>query len=622
MFRNSKTTVMSMHIFGNEATEEKAEKARLSSFVGVLALGDLVKSTLGPKGMNKILKSASSGDINVTNDDATILKSIQLDNAAAKILVNISKVQDDEVGDGTTSVSDAAKFRQDLFNIAGTTLSSKVLSQDKDYFANLAVDAVLRLKGSTDLEHIQIIKKVGGKLTDSYLDEGFILDKSIAVNSLKRMENAKILITNTCIQHIPEMGPLHGSDFLNPEHHSHILDSDHPRIALEDLSDDSLTFVNKTYNFKITSVGASVREGDFWNCPRDVGHAPHLLDHPFFIRALAVTVSISVILPSTPMRSLLLFGAHKYSLESSKESEDNTENQASSILPEFIEDGVTSQSGAVLVKSVPDYPRLEPSAVVHSYGKHRRARAASCQIISGTLTGRKDYIDIQSFCRSPKESRWAPENGMMVIKVYTPSTNDLWAAYFSTCVTLSMFTCIWSSKLSLRLRFSGSAMDTPEYYFERDEDVSVFPIGAVAEFLAKLVAPSSTADLTQRDGNVNRVYAGKVERTFSDLGRTQSARRYNLSAFAIIGEEVKRAPPLATEFRDADDPLAGPEALSPDHIAVENVLTNIDAVKATGTARNVKCILCALTLYYHFFLHSDELLPQLSRQHSALDSVR
>ncbi|KAG1776008.1 chaperonin Cpn60/TCP-1 family [Suillus placidus] len=232
---------MSMHIFGHEATEEKAENARLSSFVGALALGDLVKSTLGPKGMNKILQSASSGDINVTNDGATILKSIQLDNAAAKILVNISKVQDDEVGDGTTSVcvlaaellreaerliamkihpqtivegyrvasiaalaalenaavdhaSDAAHFRQDLFNIARTTLSSKVLSQDKDYFANLAVDAVLRLK---DLEHIQIIKKVGGKLTDSYLDEGFILDKTIAVNSPKRMENAKILIANT-----------------------------------------------------------------------------------------------------------------------------------------------------------------------------------------------------------------------------------------------------------------------------------------------------------------------------------------------------------------------------------------------------------------------------------------
>ncbi|KAG9103233.1 T-complex protein 1 subunit beta, partial [Ceratobasidium sp. 370] len=233
-----------MNIFGEEATEERAETARLSSFVGAMAIGDVVKSTLGPKGMNKILQSASTGEVNVTNDGATILKSIQLDNAAAKILVNISKVQDDEIGDGTTSVcvlasellregeklvmakihpqtiiegyriasaaalkaleasaidngSDAEKFRTDLFNIARTTLSSKVLSQDKDYFANLAVDAVLRLRGSTDLEHIQIIKKLGGKLTDSYLDEGFILNKSLAVNSPKRLENAKILIANT-----------------------------------------------------------------------------------------------------------------------------------------------------------------------------------------------------------------------------------------------------------------------------------------------------------------------------------------------------------------------------------------------------------------------------------------
>ncbi|WVQ82566.1 T-complex protein 1 subunit beta [Cryptococcus sp. DSM 104549] len=234
-----------MNVFADEATEERGENARLSSFVGAMALGDLVKSTLGPKGMNKILQSASNNSITVTNDGATILKSIHLDNPAAKILVNISKVQDDEVGDGTTSVcvlasellreaeklvtvqkihpqtvaegyriaskaalealeksaldnkADSEKFRQDLFNIARTTLSSKVLAQDKEYFANLAVDAVLRLKGSTDLEHIQIIKKVGGKLTDSYLDEGFILDKTIATNSPKRIENAKILIANT-----------------------------------------------------------------------------------------------------------------------------------------------------------------------------------------------------------------------------------------------------------------------------------------------------------------------------------------------------------------------------------------------------------------------------------------
>ncbi|QPG73280.1 T-complex protein 1 subunit beta [Brettanomyces nanus] len=233
-----------MNIFGDQVTEEKGENARLSSFVGAIAVGDLVKSTLGPKGMDKLLQSMSSAESMVTNDGATILKSIPFDNPAAKVLVNIAKVQDDQVGDGTTSVTvlasellreaeklidqkihpqtiiegyriaskaalaqlvslavdnsdDSAKFRADLVNIAKTTLSSKILSQDRDYFANLAVDAVLRLKGSTNLDHIQIIKKAGGKLSDSFLDEGFILDKRFGVGQPKRIENAKILIANT-----------------------------------------------------------------------------------------------------------------------------------------------------------------------------------------------------------------------------------------------------------------------------------------------------------------------------------------------------------------------------------------------------------------------------------------
>ncbi|KAI9885634.1 MAG: T-complex protein 1 subunit beta [Watsoniomyces obsoletus] len=233
-------------IFEDDVIEEKGENARLSAFVGAIAVGDLVKSTLGPKGMDKILQSASTGEIMVTNDGATILKSIALDNAAAKVLVNISKVQDDEVGDGTTSVTvlaaellreaeklvsqrihpqtiiegyriasaaalealsesaedaseDAEAFKSDLLAIARTTLSSKVLSQDRDHFAELAVDAVQRLQGSTDLSHIQVIKKAGGKLSDSYLDEGFILDKRIGVNQPKRLDNAKILVANTAM---------------------------------------------------------------------------------------------------------------------------------------------------------------------------------------------------------------------------------------------------------------------------------------------------------------------------------------------------------------------------------------------------------------------------------------
>lgn len=102
-----KVSLNPVRILKNEAEEEKAEIARLSLFVGVIAIGDLVKSTLGPKGMDKILVSygRSAGQVQVTNDGATILKSIGVDNPAAKILVDMSRVQDDEVGDGTTSVT-------------------------------------------------------------------------------------------------------------------------------------------------------------------------------------------------------------------------------------------------------------------------------------------------------------------------------------------------------------------------------------------------------------------------------------------------------------------------------------------------------------------------------------
>ncbi|MCL7029256.1 hypothetical protein MKW94_013463 [Papaver nudicaule] len=234
-------------LLANDATEEKGERARMVSFVGALATADVVKTTLGPKGMDKILQSCGRDrSVTVTNDGATILKSLHIDNPAAKVLIDISKVQDDEVGDGTTSVvvlcgellreaeklinakihpmiiisgfrmaaecalnallkrvmdnkDNSEKFREDLMKIAMTTLSSKILSQDKEHFATLAVDAVMRLKGSTNLESIQIIKKPGGSLKDSFLDEGFILDKKIGIGQPKRIENANILVANTAM---------------------------------------------------------------------------------------------------------------------------------------------------------------------------------------------------------------------------------------------------------------------------------------------------------------------------------------------------------------------------------------------------------------------------------------
>eukprot|EP00485_Elphidium_margaritaceum_P006322 CAMPEP_0202704838 /NCGR_PEP_ID=MMETSP1385-20130828/17458_1 /ASSEMBLY_ACC=CAM_ASM_000861 /TAXON_ID=933848 /ORGANISM="Elphidium margaritaceum" /LENGTH=547 /DNA_ID=CAMNT_0049362951 /DNA_START=128 /DNA_END=1771 /DNA_ORIENTATION=+ len=226
---------------------QKGDHARLSSFIGAIAVADLVKTTLGPKGMDKMMVSTGphGGDPVITNDGATILKQIPVDNPAAKILVNISMTQDDEVGDGTTTVvvlagellreaekltlmmklhpqtiirgwrnaleyaktalqsvavdnrADEKKFRQDLVNVARTTLSSKIVTSELDFFAKLCVDAVLRLKGSIDLDMIQIIKKQGGTMRDSFLDSGFILDKNFGLSQKTVYKNPRIMIANT-----------------------------------------------------------------------------------------------------------------------------------------------------------------------------------------------------------------------------------------------------------------------------------------------------------------------------------------------------------------------------------------------------------------------------------------
>ena len=235
-------------IVNQQTNEEKNEQSRLSSFVGAIAVADLVKSTLGPKGMDKILQPMSdeggNNKIKITNDGATILSSVYVDNGAAKILIDISKTQDEAVGDGTTTVAvlagellreaeklinkkihpqniisgyrkarDVAQktlltlginnsenkeaYYNDLINIAKTTLSSKLVTHEKDMFSKLVVDAVLRLGDNPSLDLIKVIKKPGASLSDSFLAEGFILEKSISVGCPKEKTNPKILIANT-----------------------------------------------------------------------------------------------------------------------------------------------------------------------------------------------------------------------------------------------------------------------------------------------------------------------------------------------------------------------------------------------------------------------------------------
>ena len=216
-------------------------------------MADLVKTTLGPKGMDKILVSMAQEEhvrkiTTVTNDGATILGSIHVDNPAAKILIDISRTQDEEVGDGTTTVAvlagellreaeklvqnkvhpqiiikgwrEARKvaqkvleeisvdnhenkeaFRQDLKNIALTTLSSKLLLHDREKFANLCVDAVLRLQGSGNMDYIKLIKKPGGTLGDSFLADGMILEKTIASSCKKEARKPRVMVANTPLDH-------------------------------------------------------------------------------------------------------------------------------------------------------------------------------------------------------------------------------------------------------------------------------------------------------------------------------------------------------------------------------------------------------------------------------------
>lgn len=96
---------------------------------------------------------------------------------------------------------DQENFARDLKNIALTTLSSKLLLHDREKFAQLAVDAVLRLKGSGNLDYIKLIKKAGGTLGDSFLADGFILEKTISTGCAKIKTNPRVMVANTAMDH-------------------------------------------------------------------------------------------------------------------------------------------------------------------------------------------------------------------------------------------------------------------------------------------------------------------------------------------------------------------------------------------------------------------------------------
>ena len=221
-----------------------------SNIMAVKAIAEILKTTYGPKGMDKMLVD-SLGDITITNDGATILDKMDVQHPAAKMLVQIAKGQDEEAGDGTKTavifagelIKEAEKLldanihptliiegykkalnraleiiqeiaepvdindTEKLLLVARTSLNSKAVHDTKDYFAQLAVEAVRAIaekRGDryyVDLNNVQIIKKHGGSLRDTMLVKGIVLDKEVVHPDMpKRVENAKIAVLDTPLE--------------------------------------------------------------------------------------------------------------------------------------------------------------------------------------------------------------------------------------------------------------------------------------------------------------------------------------------------------------------------------------------------------------------------------------
>ncbi|KAI9726828.1 MAG: T-complex protein 1 subunit epsilon [Chrysothrix sp. TS-e1954] len=243
---------------GNEAIKSHILAAR--------TVGSIVKSSLGPRGLDKILISPD-GDITVTNDGATILGQMEISNHVAKLLVELSKSQDDEIGDGTTGVvvlatslleqaadlmdkgihpiriadgydqaceiavaeldriSDNVPFSKDdtsnLTKVARTSLGSKIVSKAHDQFSKIAVDAVLSVadldRRDVDFELIKVDGKVGGSLEDSLLVQGVIIDKDFSHPQMPdEVRDAKIAIL-TCAFEPPKPKTKHKLDITSVE---------------------------------------------------------------------------------------------------------------------------------------------------------------------------------------------------------------------------------------------------------------------------------------------------------------------------------------------------------------------------------------------------------------------
>ena len=234
-----------------EGTERSTGRdARSSNIMAARIVSEAVKTSLGPKGMDKMLVD-SFGDVTITNDGATMLKEMDVQHPAAKMMVEVSKTQDDEVGDGTTSVViltgellgkatelmekkvhpiviiDGYRQAEEkaleileaiaekvnpkdkvvLMKVSKTTMASKLVNQHSEYLSDIAVDAVLQIAEpdgdgyEVDLDMIKIEKKPGASMTDTRLVRGLIIDKEVVHDGMpKQIKDAKIGLLNAAME--------------------------------------------------------------------------------------------------------------------------------------------------------------------------------------------------------------------------------------------------------------------------------------------------------------------------------------------------------------------------------------------------------------------------------------
>lgn len=225
---NDKTQMVAQKSVSNATfkNKEKPQEVRRANIVAARAVADAIRTSLGPKGMDKMIKT-SRGEIIISNDGHTILKQMAILHPVAKMLVDVSAAQDSEAGDGTTSVviltgallgaadrllnkgihptiiaesiQKAARRsvetlleichpvslddREDLIRAASTSLSSKIVSQYSSFLSPLAVDAVLSItekdSKTVDLNDIRLVKKVGGTIGDTEMVDGVVLTQTV-----------------------------------------------------------------------------------------------------------------------------------------------------------------------------------------------------------------------------------------------------------------------------------------------------------------------------------------------------------------------------------------------------------------------------------------------------------